>query len=455
MKNILFIINFFITFILLNCQSNNYNSESFLDWGLKNKLRVSSFIETSLLGKNKIKFIALTDIPEKQDLLTIPYSLMCNLSKALELINLKSLNKQYKEFEKLNITNHPNFRKEKAFLAYIFYLINHKPKKYQKTKFYEFYHKYLEVLDKYYPKSPLFYGPKQVEYLAGTLLDRQLDALKKIYEDEILIYSNKTYYKRELDFDEYAHYRIAINKYGLNISNQWTLVPFMNYFDDDYNLNNANYTIEKNGDVKIYSLKEIKRGEQIILKAEKKTNIARLILEGKTNEELVDYFYEYSISAFSPGIYYQYGISDIDYFKSYYVNILEKNFDKELAKIYKENAELLNGDGTEIWAYDIVELNLNFYKEHFEGITLEKIYDIYYDTDDRTNIERIIRGETKIILKAYEDANKVIDVLIEEEEKKKRMKRAKKEAESAAQSSESDELGESDESAESGESDDL
>ena len=127
-------------------------------------------------------------------------------------------------------------------------------------------------------------------------------------------------------------------------------------------------------------------------------------------------------------MYYQYGISDIDYFKTYYVNILEKDYDKQLVKIYQENAELLNGDGTEIWAYDIVELNMNFYKEHFEGITMEKIYDIYYDSDDRTNIERIIRGERKIVLKAYEDVNKVIDVLLEEEEKKKKMERAKKEA---------------------------
>lgn len=417
---------------MIKCEEK-YRTETFLDWGLKNKLDLSSFVETSFFGKrSNVKFIAKTDIPEKKDLLIIPYSLMFDVNKALELINLKSLNKQYKDFEKINITN-VNHRKEKSFLAYIFYLINHKQKKYQKTKFYEFYQKFLKLLEKFYPKSPLFYGPKQVEYLAGTLLDRHLDMVKKIYEDEIEIYSNKTYLKKELDFDEYAQYRLSIGRYGLNISGHHTLVPFLNYFDDDYTINNANYTIEQNGDVRIYSLKEIKKGEQIILQASKKTNIARLILEGKTNEQLVDYFKEYSISAFSPGLYYQYGISDIEYFKSYYVDILEKDFDKKLVKIYQENAELLNGDGTEIWAYDIVELNMNFYKEHFEGITMEKIYDIYYDTDDRINIERIIRGERKIVLKAYEDINKVIDVLIEEEEKKKKMKRAQEEAEAEAE----------------------
>ncbi len=427
MKNILILTNVFILFLILNCQ-NKYNIETLLDWGINNKLDLSPSMGISFFGKkNIVKFIARADIKENQDLLRIPYSLMFDINKALELINLKSLNKQYKDFEKINITE-VNFRKEKSFLAYILYLINHRPKKYQKTKFYEFYQKYLELLGKFYPRSPLFYGPSQIQYLAGTLLDRHIDMVKRIYEEEIEIYSNKTYYKKELDFDEYAQYRLSICKYGLNISEHFTIVPFLNYFDDDYSINNANYTIEENGDVRIYSLKEIKKGEQIILQAVKKTNIARLILEGKTNEELVDFFNEYTISAFSPGLYYQYGISDIDYFKTYYVNILEKDYDKQLVKIYQENAELLNGDGTEIWAYDIVELNMNFYKEHFEGITMEKIYDIYYDSDDRTNIERIIRGERKIVLKAYEDVNKVIDILLEEEEKKKKMERAKKEA---------------------------
>ena len=115
-------------------------------------------------------------------------------------------------------------------------------------------------------------------------------------------------------------------------------------------------------------------------------------------------------------MYYKYGINDKDYFQNFYVNILERDFDKKLVKVYQKNAALLKGDGNEKWAYDIILLNLKFYKDLFEGITMDKIYDIYYDTDDRINIDRIIRGERKIIFKVYETIDKVKDILIEEVE---------------------------------------
>ena len=427
MKKLIILINFLVLFLLLKCEQNIYENNAIIEWGLNNSLYLSSYIELSKLGKNKIKFIAKIDIPKNKNLLTIPYNLMFNVNKVIELINSKTLTKQFKEFQKLNLTSKSSLsysRKEEAFLSYILYLINHKPKKYKKTKFFEFYEKYLEILRKYRPKSPLFYEPKQIQYLAGSLLDKTLDEIRKIYQDEIDLYINNEYYKKVFDYDEYAHYRLGINKYGLNISNHWTVVPFLNYFDDDYLSYNSNYTINKNGDVGIYTKKDIKKGEEIILYSPKRTNIQTLIMEGKTNEKLVDYFTEYPISAFSPGIYLQYGLEDKDYFRNYYVNILDNDFDSQLLKIYKEHADVLQGDGSDSWAYDLLDLNLNFYKEHFEGITLDRIYEIYYDTDDRINIERIIRGERKIVQTIYDKAYKIIDVFLEKEEKRRRRKRA-------------------------------
>ena len=84
---------------------NSFNKASFIEWGIKNNLITSPYIELSSSSeRSKIRFIAKDDIPRKEELLTIPYSLMFNLSKILELINSKSLNKQYKEFSKLNLT---------------------------------------------------------------------------------------------------------------------------------------------------------------------------------------------------------------------------------------------------------------------------------------------------------------------------------------------------------------
>ena len=410
--------------ILLNtsisCIEPPKESDTFLNWGLKNNLNISSFIELSSTSeKSKIRFIAKEDIPRKQELLTIPNSLMFNVSKLLNLLNSKTINKQYKDFSKLNLTNESNydFRKEESFISYIFYLIEHKPKKYKKTKFYEIYQSYLNILKTYSFKSPIFYDQDQVEYLAGTHLSNEYDVMKRVYQKEIDIFSNDTYYKKELDFDEYAHNRLIIYNKGLNISNTWCLIPFLNFFEYEYSSNNAKYVIEKNGDLKIISRKKIKKGDEIVLKAKKMSNIRRLLLEGKTCEKLLDYFEEYLISAFSPGLYYSYGINEIDYFKNYNVNLKDEDFDSKANNIYFENAEMLGGDGSDNWAYGVLENNLHFYKEHFEKITIDKIYEIFYDKDDRVNIERIYRGEKKVIDEAYDKVNKIIDQFMEIQDK--------------------------------------
>lgn len=397
--------------IIINCEKNNENIDIFLDWGLKNKLQISSSIEV-LSEKNKIKFIAKEDIPKKKELLTIPNKIMFNISKALELINSKNLNKQYKQFEKLNLTykyNTSDFRKEESFITYIFYLIQHKPKKYQKTKFFEFFEKYLESLDRYTIKSPLYYEQEQIEFLSSSFLSRAIETMKKTYEDEIHILSKDSFYKKDLDYDDYVHHRFPIHNKGLNISNHWTLVPFLNVIDEDYTSYNANYTIEENGDVKILSRRNIKKGDEIVLKSPKMNNIKRFLYEGKTNEKLYDYYDEYNISAFSRGIYYYYKIKDNEDLKNIYVNIKTKDFDSIITGIYLDYVGVLNGDGSDTWAYDVLDKNLKYYKEYFERITLSKIYEYFSDKDDRINIERIIRGEKKMIEKAIKRISKTIN----------------------------------------------
>ena len=419
MKKI-FLASFFFSIIIINCQQNISNSDTYLDWGIKNNLNISSYIETTLSEKNQIKFIAKTDIPKKKDLLIIPKSLLFNVTKALELLGSKNLKKQYKEFDKLKLTYDPNpydFRKEETFLAYIFYLIQHKPKKYKKTKFYEFYKNYLKSLDKYSVKSPIFYEQEQLDFLAGTLLSKSIGIVKKVFEDEIDILKGESYNKKDLDFDDYTHYRFVIHNKCLNISNHWTIVPFLNIMNDDYTIYNANYSILENGDVRIFSKKKIKKGTEIILDASKKTNIRRLLLEGKTNEKLVNYFDEYSVSVFSPGIMYHYKLENQEYYSKFYVNLLDKDFESKATKVYLDHVDVLNGDGSDTWAYSILKGNLNFYKQHLDTYTMSNIYDFFSDKDDRENIERIIRGEKRVVEKAIKRMSKTIDQFMEIQEK--------------------------------------
>ena len=150
-----------------------------------------------------------------------------------------------------------------------------------------------------------------------------------------------------------------------------------------------------------------------------------LLLEGKTNEELVDYFEEYIISAFSPGLYYNYGINDAKYCRNYVYNILEKDFESKAIQLYRDNIDILQGDGTEIWGYNILETNMYSYKEHFENTNRDKIYEMFYDKEDRINIERIFRGESKLLDKIYDKVVNKMDELYEIERKEKREKMMK------------------------------
>ena len=51
---------------------------------------------------------------------------------------------------------------------------------------------------------------------------------------------------------------------------------------------------------------------------------------------------------------------------------MDEDFDSKANNIYFETAEMLHGDGSDNWAYDVQENNLHFYKEHFEKITKVK-----------------------------------------------------------------------------------
>ena len=44
---------------------------------------------------------------------------------------------------------------------------------------------------------------------------------------------------------------------------------------------------------------------------------------------------------------------------------------------------------------------------------MTQIYNIFYDRFDRINIERIYRGERKVIEEAYDKVNKIIDQFTE------------------------------------------
>ena len=426
MKSLLLFILFLFSLVHSQSMSEKIKikqiNTNLLDWGKKNNFTLSSLIEIS--QDKDPKFIAKKEIKKNETILIIPNNLMFTVDKALNLIGSKKLRKQYhqlrtEEFLYIEFEDE-EYRKEEAFLSYIFYLMEHRPKKYQKSKFYEEYKYYLEAL-KIRPRvKPLFLDNDGCEKIYMTYLNTLYKSLKRDYEEEIFIFKGETYNKKDIDYEDYLPHRINVHNKGIKILNHKTMVPFLNYFESDYINDNANYIIEEDGSIRIYSKRNIQKFEEIIIKSPKMTNARYLLFRGKTYEKLVNYYDEYLIPAFGISLYYRFNIQDKELEHLHFINLLDKDFDEYAIEIYKDHLNILkdererndtSGNG---YPYEILMNNLKSFKEYIKNYNLDRIYEYFQDAEIRNHIARIIKGESRILEKAYsfvrKKASKYFDV---------------------------------------------
>ena len=371
---------------------------------------------------NEKTYKSKSNINKNETLLIIPNKIMLNTDNALNLLGSKKLKKQYENFvnEKTELKPNPSLifntteknPEERSFLAYILYLIKQKPKTYQKTKFYDFYKFYFDSFDTDMSKLALFYDEEQFEILLGTYTYQLINYFRSIYQKEYELLKNK-YLKHSMDYDEYLKYRIfTINK-AYNISGKNTMVPFLDLFKTDYYLFNANFTIEKNGDIRIYSTRNINKNEEIILAEEKMINTQLFLFKGKTYEQLIDEIPSYIVDAFSANTYYTYQFKEEqkDYLDKFKIDLSFKDFDKRAIKLYKSIKEVFGkqNDGSHLFYYDVLRTNLAYFKETFEYDIEDKILDVFYKADDRVNIHRIRLGEQNLVNKCYNKVDAIFD----------------------------------------------
>ena len=135
----LFHIIFFITLINIISSKKEKQEDEFTEyikWCGYNKI----FIYPSLNFTKKIKntktlykLFTNETIKENTTLIKIPPQLVLNITKILDLINSKELKEQYDHFMDNEIYDDdysPEFKKDEAFLSYIFYQVHENRKKY-------------------------------------------------------------------------------------------------------------------------------------------------------------------------------------------------------------------------------------------------------------------------------------------------------------------------------------
>ena len=446
---------YFLSYYKINSQKITTKEiiTKLLEWGKENNFTLPSFIDIS--EDKDPKFITKKVIEKNETLFIIPNNIMFTTEKALNLLSSKKLKNQFHKIKREEFIyiefEDEEYRKEESFLSYILYLMEFKPKKYQKTKFYEEYKYYLEAL-KIRPRiKPLFFDNDTLEKLYMTYLNTLYKSIKRDYEEEIFIFKGESYNNKDIDYEDYLPHRINVHNKGIKINGHKAMIPFFNFFETDYISYNANYTIEKDGSIRIYSKKNIQKYEEIIIASKKQTNQRSLLFEGKTYDKLTNYFDEYLIPAFSISLYYRFDIVDKDLENQYFINLKEDDFDENAVEIYKDNINILkdeyrkDNNVTYGYLYEILINNIKSYNEYIKNFNLDKIYEFFAEPEIRPHITRIIKGESNILEKANslvrKRASKYIDLTnvthdedivkqrLEEEEKEKKAKKEKEKKE--------------------------
>ena len=351
-------------------------------------------------------------IPENTTLIHIPSNIILNITKILDLINLPELKKQYEEFMDNDIYEDdysPELKKDEAFLAYIFYQIHDGKKKILKSKFYKKYKHYINSFQINSEYEPLFFDDVGVNKLYLSYINTLYSMNKRNFEQETYIFKGYSYYKRDIDYDEYLPIRIAVINNGLTISEQKYLIPVLNMINTDYIKYNSNFTLESDGSIRIYSTREIQAQEEIIFFSKEMSNARRLLFEGRTYPELNYYFDEYLIPAFGISLYVKFNLDDPDLEFTNYINLLEDGYEEDAINIYKDHLDILKRDDPvedksgKGWPFEILLNNLKAFKEYIISFGKDKIYEYFDDKDVRIHVERVILGDKKILEKAYEE----------------------------------------------------
>ena len=416
---ILIIILFFNNiFSKKNTERKEEASPRFLDllkWGVNNSLNISEKVKLS--KENKFvaeKFVGIDDI-----ILDIPPELMLDINKTLSLLKSKKLRKQYelyvkedKEAKLKNQTIEDDSHIDQSFLSYIFYLVSHKPKKFEKSKFYDFFQKISYMFEDNLDRLPFFYSSEQMRLFQNTTFGSVFETLNRYTVEEASIFEKKIY-KKPILFEDYLKYRIfSVKKYYNN-----SIVPFIDLIKQDFNEPNCIY-YEENGHIKVRAILNVFPKEDIILKPDNISNQHRLIFYGETFDEIIDIFPSYDINTVSYKFLKDQNIditNDISLNekirKINMIDLMVPEFYKYIEDIYMDLSKYKKKKNKEVNELDAYRLFLRYLKKLRKNLDVVddfKIRESFYNQTDIKNAMRIFKGERMLLDKKIDELRKHI-----------------------------------------------
>lgn len=387
--------------------------DNLLKWGINNSLNLSK----PLKFNRKDRFIAEKFITIDDIIMDIPPNLMLNVNNSLSLLRSNKMIKNYelyieedKKSRLKNQTIEDEFHIDQSFLSFILYVVNHNPKKYQRTKFYKFYKNIFYMFENNLDHLPFFFSSEQMKLFSNTAFGNIFETFNRYLSDEASIFEKKIY-KKPMNFDDYLKYRIFSVQKFYNVSGVANIVPFIDIIKQSNKEPNCIYYTE-NGHIKLKAILNVFPNEELILKPETISNQHRLIFYGETFDDIIDKFPSYNIPIVARNFLKEQNftideelIKIIDKYKT--IDLAISDFYKYVVdlytEIYRRNSKK---EKSELHGYRLFLRYLKKIRKNLDLVDDDRIREAFYSKKDVENAKRIFKGERMFLDKKIEDLKK-------------------------------------------------
>ena len=409
MKKIFLLLILLTTYNLSHSKKTDY--DYLIEWGKNNSVFISDKIKINYTNENTKNFYVKETIEPNEIIISIPENLLLNINSALKL----SSNKFQKQFEKYkkqkfkqaknNSSELFNQRIENSFLAYIITMAN--LNKSPKNKLYQYYKYFFDTCETNLDKFPLFYSTDQIRPFLFSLFSNELIQTREAFEEEYTILDSQIT-KKQFDLDDYLKYRLFTYNKLVNISEQSSIVPFVDILDTNpvsFNLQ-VRY-LQDNHTVNVISNQEINPEQKLILAVVEMTNMASLIVYGRIYEENKNFLETFKISKISP-IFLRSKNMNLMLSNSNLMDLMKPKFYDEVIPEYMELSKMMNGDGSSVSALKLLVENIEEFRKQYDDVTTSVLMKNFFDTEIVYNIKSVLDTEKNFLDKKIKQLKKIV-----------------------------------------------
>lgn len=377
-----------LTIQFIQCSENSSPYTNLLSWGLNHNVSIQK-LEMNFTSVNEKYFIAKENIHPNETLLTVPESLFINIQTIKQLLTPK-FKKILEEILKLDI---PLFKtewaREQAYLALVQEISFRK----KNNKLYKNFKPYFESFPDDLDNFPVFFDEEELDLLKGTNFGKTIATAKStlLEEDKYL----HTKFNFTMVDESYIRQRVLTVSRSFNISHLSTLIPFMDLFHVQIENSNAVWNYNQTQKlIEVYSTKEIKQGEAVILDTRPVPNSHCLLFYGFTQTNNT-YLARHHIHTIHPRFQKDKNIT-MTLLKEGY-DISNETFIGEMLDVYRMIASHAGFEQGDIGGYKMMLRNIEYYRHDYDYITPKDYYAKILSRRNRENIKRVIELEIALL----------------------------------------------------------